>query len=89
MGDDLEARLRTHAAATAWNPFGELCTEAADEVERLRAERDALLVAGTDLMCLLQEFMVHEALGRPLPTAERVHAVLARTLAAVRTTPRP
>jgi hypothetical protein len=42
MGDDLEARLRTHAAATAWNPFGELCAEAADEVVRLRAERDAL-----------------------------------------------
>jgi hypothetical protein len=36
MGDDLEARLRTHAQATAWNPFGEMCAEAAEEIRKLR-----------------------------------------------------
>ena len=40
QNDDIVARLRVCTCV----PHGEICREAADEIERLRAERDALFV---------------------------------------------
>lgn len=54
MTDDIVARLRDCTCV----PHGEICREAADEIERLRAERDEarraiiILLAGTDIAAM-------------------------------------